>query len=622
MYNYLARVSLFFTTQRMPLRFILIIFSFFLNLNNNKNFGAGLSLSIEDEVKILSRHSCLSLVGDSKALMLCGPTPQSSGWKPSDIRFGDLEINASGDSSTATQVSAVALSISLDRGIKGYFVRRNRTAGCLFEYQYFPVSGIPNSITIYHYGGETKTERYSVPAELIRQLNESGSSVFHLRTQDAFQDMHQSRQFTPAGHQLLADSMVSLVLFILDVQKRYPHVPLFYMGCSFGGLKGLLLSTILSNYTSFSETFHPPYDSLFRNAFRGIYQWPNLTGVICHAPAAKYLWENTVLKNFNVRIRMLILHSFDDERVPQSQSLKFIEKARHYKISPEHIWLHTIPQAAKSVKQLPENPHSTSLEGHFFPTHRVYNKEYWVTVKRFLNSRGRLSQIEIMLNEERLIHAKLAYDQFNADATPEAQERSWLYRLYFLLLKRKSSIRFKPKNLVRVQAQRFLDCFKMLAHSKDPKDEGDFSVSLAETITTHGPWLINRITDRQKVLLAGFYYTVGTLLLNKLRRTDFPSLRTLNKTFETGKIDEWFPLLSQQSHDIEINTLAIICSLVPEPVIKTTTLEGQSCIDLALENERSNEQLIRTLLTRELVPSSESLKAHKLPLKVFNKIFT
>ncbi len=577
--------------------------------------------SLLEEVRALNLHSRLKLTKDPSTFIPCGLHPiGASKWVPSDVRFGVPEF---GSSPTAVSPRSPPREASfpkpLGQGITNYFTSRQRKEACLFEYKHFPAT-CEKSITIYHYGGETKTFLPPAPTELVYKLNEMGSSVFHLRTQDAHNDIHQSNQFSPAGHQLLADSMVSLVLFILDVQKEYPHMPIYYMGCSFGGLKGLLLNAILTHRTSFKSAFQPPCDDIFRNAFKEIYRWPTLSGIICHAPAAERLWKNTVLKRFNVSIATLMLHNFDDERVPLCQSIQFIERSYADGTRHELLWLHAVPQAAKTIKQSPENPHPTSLEGHFFPTHKPYNDDYWKTVERFINPKGNLSSSGIALNEERLIHAKLAYDQFSEHATQEMQERSWLYRLYFLQLKNKSTF-FVSKNRIRARAQRFLDCFKMLAYSKCNEDETTFPTHLEGIIAVHGQWLIDRIKQRHTAIFTGFNARLSTPLMEKLKDQPFPSLCMARKEIRTGKISEWLPLLMQE-RDIEMDTLAKICEFMPEQVIRKTNPKGLSYLDLALRNGRSTEQLIRALLARGLVPSAESLKVHRLPAKVFRRIFT
>ena len=571
--------------------------------------------SILEEVRTLSQHSCLALAENPSTFIPCGPhPPTASKWTPADARFGIPEF---GSSPTAIDPPSPPIQSSpprLGQGIANYFTRIHRTEACLFNYQYFPAA-CKKSITVYHYGGETKTFLCLASHELVYNLNRIGSSVFHLRTQDASNDIHQSNQFSPTGHQVLADSMVSLVLFILDVQKRYPDKPIYYMGASFGGLKGLLLNAILTHRTSFKSAFQRPYDEIFRNAFKGIYQWPTLSGIICHAPAAERLWKNKVLKIFNVSTNTLILHSFDDERVPESQSLQYIERSYADGTPYELLRLHAVPQAAKTIKQLPENPYSTSLEGHFSPKHKPYNDEYWNTVERFISQQGHLSPIGVTLTKERFHHAKLAYEQFYEDSSQEVRERSWLYRLYLLHLKNKP-VTGKTKN--SAQAQRFLECFKMLAYSKCDSDEVTFSTHLRNAIDTHGQWLISKIAQRRETI---FNAMLSTLLMEKLKDQPFPSLCVVKKEIKTGTPVEWLPLLVQQAKDVEMSTLARICELVPEPVIRSTTSEGLSCIDLALKNVRVNEQVIRALLARSLVPSAESLRMHKLPLKVFQRIF-
>jgi hypothetical protein len=576
---------------------MLWLFAFiFLIFCQKSTCAAGLSEQdcVLSEIRTLSRHSCLKLTPDPHAFLPSGPHPSgASKWALRDLRFGVPEFDCPAAVSPLSAPKSASSPPIVGRGVTNYFKQRNREAACKFEYQYFPAPE-QASITVYYYGGETTTFLRPAPSELVYHLNIAGSSVFHLRTQDAFNDIHQANQFSPAGHQLLADSMVTVVLFILDVQRRNPHIPIYYIGASFGGVKGLLLNALLTHRTSFKSAFQPPYDEVFRQAFRGIYQWPTLTGIICHAPAAERLWKDGILNKFNVSVRTLILHGFDDERVPLRESLKFIERSYADGTPSSFIQLHAIPQAAKSIKQSPESPHSSSLEGHFFPTHKPYNDEYWNAVDLFIREQGHLSMVGAKLSEERVRHARLAYEQFYEDSSQEARERSWLYRLYLLHLRSKSGFASR--------AQRFLECFKMLAYSKCNTDEAEFSVHLKTVIDTHGQWLINTIAQRHAII---FNAMLSSLLIKKLKDQPFPSLSMAKKEIRTGRTAEWLPLL-MQGLDIEMSTLARICELVPAPVIRVTTLEGLSCLDLALENSRSTKQLIRTLRARGLAPSGRN----------------
>lgn len=572
---------------------MLWIFVFIFCQNGACSAGLSEPDCLLSEIRRLSQYSCLKSTQDPHIFIPSGPHPSTSKWALGDLRFGVPEFDCPTAVSPLTAPKSASSPPIVGRGVTNYFKRRNREDACKFEYEYYPASE-QTSITVCHYGGETKTFRQFASPELIYNLNRVGSSVFYLHTQDAFNDIDQSLQFSSAGHQLLADSMVTLVLFILDVQRRNPHIPIYYRGGSFGGVKGLLLNALLTHRTSFKSAFQAPYEEVFRQAFRGIYQWPTLTGIICHAPAAERLWNNRVLNKFNVSVRTLILHGFDDERVPLRESLKFIERSYADGTPTSFIRLHAIPQAAKSLKQAPESPHSSSLEGHFFPTHKPYNDEYWGIVELFIKGQGHLSMVGAKLAEERIRHAKLAYEQFYEDSSQEARERSWLYRLYLLHLRSKSGF---PS-----RAQRFLECFKMLAHTKCGADEATFSVQLRTVIDTHGQWLINTIAQRHATI---FNAMLSSLLIKKLRDQPFPSLSMAKKEIRTGRTAEWLPLL-MQGLDIEMGTLARICELVPAPVIRVATVEGLSCLDLALENSRSTKQLVCALLTRGLAPSGRN----------------
>ena len=388
---------------------------------------------------------------------------------------------------------------NLGDDIKDYFQNINRPSDGLYQYAIGGNVPIEQSkgIIIDNYGGYGGIGFNASASVREKQLIRRGYTVINLQTRDNWQTQFQLDQFqTPAGQELLGDTLIQFFLFAKAIKKQYPTKQLFFSSGSFGGTKGALINLILSNKDTLGRLFTEEFKDLADRLTLFFKDHPDITsdlikGYILHDGAYHYFWsKGYVIDTYFISNPMLLLQNFDDERVTTDHILGFYKKLKKDKTADTNLFIHITPQGASTVLQKADDGHYTSAEGHFKPEVEKYRTEYNQKVYEFLrHAHGDFNAVKKDsyregINQMRVRHASTLWNANNTNFTI-------LYRLYYANLHNE-----KSSDTVKMIDRLSKTCAQYavyLATKDSTKTQAQY---YEETVNRCGLWLIAKILDK------------------------------------------------------------------------------------------------------------------------------
>jgi hypothetical protein len=312
-----------------------------------------------------------------------------------------------------------------------------------FAYQVWMPAVKPKAIIIQNYGGFKRDWVYFTDPSTIEAFLKQGYIIIDLITQDGFDSVD---QFIYADRPAdLFNTLATNLLFTQDVIAQYPGIPVYQYSASFGGFRIALLNLICSYWGEWGKVFSRS-DTL--NSFLGGVERPEISGFIAHDGGfddiPKFLKKvaSDVMaapKNYASSPRLgqkypfLILHNFDDERVPLFEPLNFMDFL--YKSNFANAQLldfHLTPQGSNWLSQ-GFSPVWGSLAGHHVPQYKKYNRAYMDVVNDFIARKGISSDLH-----QKLVRHRFEWASLLENGAPWGEKhnkiRSYLLRDYYARL--------------------------------------------------------------------------------------------------------------------------------------------------------------------------------------------
>ena len=373
-----------------------------------------------------------------------------------------------------------------------------------YKYEQYGSLRESKGIIIDYYGGNwtSSTQPPRIPnSAILRQ----GYCIMQLYTNDAWQDIQQRFQFrTQEGKKLLSETVMTFLLFTQAIKKSHPDKPIYYLGASFGGTKGAFINLILSNKDDLASIFGENFQDVADQFDTFFKQNSNIDaslirGFILHDGAYSRFTEENVFRKQYVRMPTLLLHNFDDDRVPIKSTLDFYKVLKNDGVSDGYLSLFITPQGAKShIQTLDETECSSSADGHQTPILMRYKQEYDERIFTFLKdpmdfvmTKGGI-HFHSTQNQNRYDHfSRLWSPEGSSIATfiyKKSYDRMILYRLYYANLHNE-----QPHEKISI-FQRLQRTFAQKALYDQDNLEFTFEIEdYNELIRANGQWLINGI---------------------------------------------------------------------------------------------------------------------------------